>query len=286
MTPSIVNRPCFAFHPHETVGKGFTRILEQMASLAVVVAQDSQGKLSDSVHNTRVLIKRLRALLWFASPTISPSKMNRAKASLQKASHLLATHRDLVVTRAILQMLSRKTSNLAYRKKLIQLSNQSTDTPATHAKTVQALLQAAAILLKTIKTLKRHLRNHSHWPIASKRVSQAFHATKKAGKRALKSDNPAQFHVWRKRAKRLLYLLHLTQGAPDRGTSPLIARIDEIQAKLGDYHDSVVVEDHFRKNPPDGATPLLIRHSVKLLETRKHHLREDVQMIARHIKSI
>ncbi len=286
MTPSIVNHPFFAFHPHETVEKGFKRILEQMSALAVMVAQHSQEKLSDSVHSTRVLIKRLRALLWFASPTLSPSKMNRAKASLQKASHLLATHRDLVVTRAILQMLSRKTSNLAYRKKLIQLSNESTDTTATHAKTVQALLQAVAILLKTIKTLKLHLKKHSHWPTASKRVSQAFLATNEARKRALKSHNPAKFHDWRKKAKRLLYLLQLTQVASETHISRLIARVDEIQAKLGDYHDSVVVQEHFRMNPPEGATPLLIRHSLKLLETRKQHLRSAVQKIARHIKSI
>ena len=286
MTPSIVNRPCFAFHPHETVEKGFMRILKQMAALAVVVAQPSKGKLSDSVHNTRVLIKRLRALLWFASPTISQSKMNRAKASLQKASHLLATHRDLVVTRSILQMLSRKTSNRTYRKKLIEISNESTDTPATYAKTVQALLQAAAILLETIKTLERHLEKHSHWPTAAKRVSQAFVATKKAGKRALKSHGPAQFHEWRKKTKRLLYLLQLTQIFLDTRTSRLIAKVDEIQAKLGDYHDSVVVQDHFQKNPPDGATPLLIIHSLKLLETRKHHLREEVQTIARQSESI
>ena len=110
------------------------RILDQIAAQAAIVAQHSDGKLSTSVHNTRVLIKRLRAFLWFVSPTVSSSKMNRAKASLQKASHLLATHRDLVVTRSILQMLSRKTSNLGYRKKLIQISNESTDTPATYAK--------------------------------------------------------------------------------------------------------------------------------------------------------
>ena len=286
MAPSIVNRPSFAFHPHEAVEKGFIRILEQIAALVVIVSQHSQGKLSNSVHNTRVLIKRLRALLWFASPTISQSKMNRAKASLQKASHLLATNRDLVVTRAIFQMLSRKTSNLAYRPTLIRISNESTDTPATYAKTVQALLHAASIILKTIKTLELHLKHCSHWPKAAKRVSQAFHASRKAGKRALGSDSPSQFHEWRKKTKRLLYLLQLTQVAPDTRRSRLIARVDEIQAKLGDYHDSVIAEDHFQKNPQDGAAPLLIKHSLKLLEARRQHLRSDVQKIAKHIKSI
>jgi len=286
MAPSLVNRPSFAFHPHETVQKGFIRILEQMAALAVFVAQQSHAKLSDSVHKMRVLIKRLRALLWFAAPALSSSKMHRAKASLRKASHLLAAHRDLVMTRSILQTLARKTSHLAHRKALIRISNESTDTPATYAKNEQALLQAVAIFLKTIKTLGLHLKTNSHWPKATKRVAQAFLATKKAGKMALKNGDPAQFHEWRKKAKRLLYLLQLSQVAPDTRITRLIAKIDALQEKLGHYHDNVVVQDHLQKNPSVKTAPLLIRHSLKLLEARKYHLREDVQTIAEHIKPI
>lgn len=283
MAASIASLPSLAFQPDEAVEKGFVRILEQLAGCAAVIAPRSPRKLADSVHNARVLIKRLRAYLWFAKPAFSLSELTQAKSSFQVASHLLAAQRDLVVTRSILQMLSRKTSNITYRKTLIRLSRNSSGTAILHGETIQTLGQVAAILLQTIKEIIARVKVHSQWPATSDRMTQAFDATKKAGKRALKHDDPAQFHVWRKRAKRLLYLLQLTQTAPCKPPVRLLERVDVLQEKLGDYHDSVVVQDHLQKKTPDKATPLLVRHSVNLLKKRKRHLREDVRKIAKQI---
>ena len=283
MATSIAILPPLAFHPNEAVEKGFVRILEQLAGCVAVIVPRSPRKLADSVHNARVLIKRLRAYLWFAKPVFSLSEMTQAKSSFQIASHLLAAQRDLVVTRSILQMLSRKTRNLPYRKTLIRLSRNSNATAIIHGETIQTLGQVAAILHKTIIEILAHVKAHSRWPATSDRMTQAFHATKKAGKRALKRDDPAQFHVWRKRAKRLLYLLQLTQTAPCKPPVRLLERVDVLQEKLGDYHDSVVVQDHLQKKAPDKATSQLVRHSVNLLEKRKRHLREDVRKIAKQI---
>ncbi len=283
MAASIAVPPFLVFHPNEAAAEGFVRILEQLAGRAAGIVPRSPRKLADSVHNARVLIKRLRAYLWFAKPAFSSSEMTQAKSSLQRASHLLAAQRDLVVTRSILQMLSRKTHNLPYRKTLIRLSRNSTGTAIIHGKTVQTLRHVAAILHETIKEMEAHVKSHSQWPVTSYRMTQAFHATKKVGERALKHDDPGQFHVWRKRAKRLLYLLQLTQTAPCKRTARLLERVDELQEKLGDYHDSVVVQDHLQKEAPDKATPQLVRHSVNLLEKRKRHLREDVREIAKQI---
>jgi len=283
MAASIASLPSLAFQPDEAIEKGFVRILEQLAGCAAVIAPRSPRKLADSVHNARVLIKRLRAYLWFAKPAFSLSELTQAKSSFQVASHLLAAQRDLVVTRSILQMLSRKTSNITYRKTLIRLSRNSSGTAILHGETIQTLGQVAAILLQTIKEIIARVKVHSQWPATSDRMTQAFDATKKAGKRALKHDDPAQFHVWRKRAKRLLYLLQLTQTAPCKRTARLLERVDKLQEKLGDYHDSVVVQDHLQKKTPDKATPLLVRHSVNLLKKRKRHLREDVRKIAKQL---
>jgi len=68
MAASIASLPSLAFQPDEAVEKGFVRILEQLAGCAAVIAPRSPRKLADSVHNARVLIKRLRAYLWFAKP--------------------------------------------------------------------------------------------------------------------------------------------------------------------------------------------------------------------------
>jgi hypothetical protein len=62
-----------------------------------------------------------------------------------------------------------------------------------------------AILLATIRQFERRAKIKSKWPSCSDRLAQAFLAVQRAGKEALNSDYAAQFHDWRKKAKRLLF---------------------------------------------------------------------------------
>ena len=274
----------FAFQPGEEVERGFFRALEEMAIEGRRIEQMSHGTAAESVHGTRVLIKRLRALLWFASPAFSASALERPKTDLRKASHLLAAERELAVMRFQLEALARKTSKSADRNALLRLAHAQDSHSATFARPERSLRHAAAIVLTTIRELKQKTNGGSHWPSVSKRLAKAFRALEKAGKKALRGADPVQFHDWRKRAKRLLYQLQLTQDDGDKRTVQTIDRVDQLQQKLGDYHDAVIVQDCLQKYPPDEISTRLVRHSVHLLEKRKHRLRKKVRKIAGHIK--
>jgi CHAD domain-containing protein len=232
-----------------------------------------------------VLIKWLRALLWFAGPVFSSSEMNRAKSHLRRASHLLASERELVVMQSILVRLAQKSEDSAYRRALARIANaedsQQTSTQNPH----QSLRQAMAILLATIRQFERRAKSKSKWPSCSDRLARAFLAVQKARKEALNSDDAAQFHDWRKKAKRLLFQLQLTQAVPGQRMARTIKRVDKLQEKLGDYHDCVIAQDRLRKNPPFEVPPRVVRRTMDLLEIRKHHLRNEARQIARHIKS-
>lgn len=275
----------FAFKPDEKVDQGFLRVLEQLTIQACRITRHSHSMVSDPVHDARVLIKRLRALLWFASPAFSTPEMNRAKSHLREASQLLAAQRDLVVMRSILQMLSRKTRNSCYRKTLVRIARGQDHRQPFPDKTDRSLPQAVAIILATIKQIKKKAKISFDWPSSSDRLAQAFLATKKSGKKALHGDDPAQFHDWRKKAKRLLYQLQLAQADPSKRMAHIIKGIDKLQEKLGDYHDSVIAQDRLRKMLPEKIEPLLLRHSLNLLEKRKNRLRIKVRKIANYIKS-
>jgi len=274
----------FAFQPHEKVEQGFVRVLEQLAIQARRLTQHAHRILPESVHDTRVLIKYLQALLWFARPAFSSSEMNRANSHLRKASHLLAAQRELVVIRSILKKLSRKTANPAYRNALARIVNALDSRQAMTKTSDQPLRQAAAILLKTIKHIKLRAKINSRWPSPSDRLAQAFLATKKSGEKALANEDATRFHDWRKKAKRLLYQLQLTQAVPGKRMRHTINQVDKLQEKLGDYHDCVIAQNRLQRNLFDEVTPRVVRHTVDLLQERKHRLRKKVRKIARHIK--
>ncbi len=273
-----------AFHPDEKVARGFVRVLGEMVIQARILARPSRRTSVESVHDMRLLIKRLRALLWLASPAFASSALHQSKSRLREASHQLAAQRELVVMRAILEGLARETGKAADRKTLLRLAHAQSSQSAITAK-VEPLRQAAAIVLKTINELQLETKDNAHWPSPSERLAKAFRASEKAGKKALRGKDPAQFHDWRKRAKRLLYQLQLTHGDADKRMAKTIARVDQLQDKLGDYQDSVMAQDHLQKYPPGEIARRLVRQSVRLLEKRKHRLRKKVRKLARHLKN-
>ena len=284
MTSTTFAPSPFTFKPDEKVDHGFLRVLGQMANRTRSLTRHSHGILSEAVHEIRILIKQLRALLWFASPIFSPMEVNRGKAHLRKASQLLAAQRDQSVMRSVLEELSHQTSNSTYRKTLFRIAHAQDSRQDITVKSGQSLQQAAAILLMTIQQLKEQAKSHSRWPSVADRLDRAFLATKKAGGKALHAKDPARFHDWRKKAKRLFYQLQLTQAVPGKRMRHTISRVDKLQEMLGDYHDSVIVEDRLRKHLADKITPLLLRKTVNLLKKRKNRLRKKVRKIAKCIK--
>jgi CHAD domain-containing protein len=274
-----------SFQPDETIKRGFLRMLDQRALQARCLVRRPHGPQPESVHETRVLIKWLRALLWFARPAFSSGNMERVKANLRRASHLLAPERDLVVMRSILKRLSQNAVHSAYRKALARIVNTRNCWQAKNGDPGQSLREAAGILLTTVEQIKRAAKTNSRWPSCSHRFAQAFTAVHKSGKEALKSGDSTQFHDWRKKAKRLLFQLQLTQAVPGNRLSRAIQQVNQLQAELGDYHDCVIVQDCLQKGHPIEVPPPVMKHTVDLLELRKSHLRKEVRQIAKQIES-
>jgi CHAD domain-containing protein len=265
----------FAFQTDDDLGPGFVHVLEQMAIEAGRILDSPRGTLSESVHEIRVLVKHLRALLWFASPVFSSSEMELSKSRLRKASRLLAAQRDFAVMQSILVQLSRKTSNSTFRKTIVRMAQAKDSQQSAVGKPDGSLRKAVAILLATIKDLKRYAKIKTIWPSCADRLTQALHGEK-----------AAQFHDWRKKTQRLLYQLQLTQRAPGKRMTHTILQVDKLQEELGEYHDSVVAQDRLQQNAPDKTPARLLRHCAHLLEKRKHRLRKKVRKIAGQLKMI
>ena len=275
---------CFAFRPDEKLGHGFARVLGHIAMKARRLRRHAHGTRATSIHGTRILIKYLRALLCFTQPTFSASEIHRARSELRRAAHLLSAQRELVVMRSTLKRLSRKTANSQYRKALTRIVNGQQSQQTITEKPDQSLQQAIAILLTTIKRFKRSAKSKSSWPSCSDKLVQSFQAVKTSGKRALKSEDGARFHDWRKNAKRFLYHLQLTQPVPGRRMMRAIKRVDRLQEKLGDHHDCVIAQERLRKNPPADVPRRFVRHTLELLERRKTRLRKRAREITKLIR--
>jgi CHAD domain-containing protein len=276
----------YAFQPDEKISRGFVRMLGEISVLARGLTQRAGEPAGELIHEGRLLIKRTRALLWFARPAFNSAIYSRTLTQLRRASGLLAGQRDLTVMQATLEDLGRKTSKALDRAAVAQIFRSLTGKPAAGEAPEEALRQtlqeAMKILCRSVNALKRSAANRKQaaWPSPSGRLAAAFRAIHRAGKKARRTGEDVDFHAWRKKAKRLLYQLELTQAESGRRMARVMKRVGKLQDTLGAFHDGVVIEDRLRRWLP---LPSSARRVLRLLEKRKAGLRKRAEKIARRL---
>jgi CHAD domain-containing protein len=277
----------YSFQPDEKIKDGAVRILGEISVQGRGLTRHSREPLGELIHEGRLLIKRVRALLWFGRPALDSAAYARARTRLRKAAGLLADQRDLEVTHVTLEELARKASpNARDRAALTQITRSLVRNSAASGASKKALRQmlgkAMRILCQSVAQIKRSAASRAAaWPSSSERVAKVFRATLQAGKKARRTGKDVDFHEWRKKAKRLLYQLELTQVEPGRRMTRIIKRVGKLQDKLGAYHDGVVVVDRIRQVVPLSASA---RRVLRLLEKRKARLRKKARRIARRMQ--
>lgn len=275
----------YAFQPDEKVRDGVVRLLGEISIRGRGLAGRSREPMGELIHKGRLLIKRVRALLWFARPALGLAVYTRARARARKASGLLASQRDFAVMQATLEELARKASKSRDRAALVQVSrsliSHSTAGRAEKKALRQTLQKTMEILCRSVVEIKRSAASRRAWSSPSVRLEKAFHATRRAGKKARRTGENVDFHSWRKKAKRLLYQLELMQAGMGRQMACVMKRVEKLQDKLGAYHDGVVVEERLRQMLPLSASA---RRVLYLIEKRKARLRKKTEKVARRVE--
>ena len=274
----------YVFPPDETARRGWVRVLSAISVRARGLARRSREPAAESIHDLRLLIKRVRALLWFARPALAAPVAERARTRLRRAARLLAGQRDRAVMQATLEKLAKKASDDRDRAAVAHVFRSLVQDPAAGGAGEKSprstLRKAVGILCRAVDELKRRAADRAGWPSPGKRLAKAFHATRKAGKKARRTGKDTDFHAWRKKTKTLLYQLELTQAEPGGRMARVLKRVANLQDTLGAYHDCVVVEEQLRRMLP---LPLAARRVADLLGKRKVHLRKRACPIARRL---
>ena len=264
----------YTISSEESIGTGLVQILRRIAAhLGKLPKQPGEN----SLHEVRTTIKLLRTLLWLAKPALPAAAVNAIKIELHQAAEKLAGPRDAKVLHITLGNLVQEATSEKQKKALRQASEKLDPLigrASISAKNWRSSLQMAQ---RAIRDFERGVAAVPVWKSPQRRLRQAFKATAQARRIALKGDNDLAFHSWRKKAKRLYYLLLILDPHPGRKINQLITRVDKIQYRLGDYHDLAVLESKLRKKRPERQ----VRKPVlKLLQKRKRRLadRADIKI--------
>ncbi len=262
--------------------ENFAHVLRVISSRARDLAGDLHEPASEALHELRLLVKRTRALLWFARPVMAGALHSHLKLKLRQAAQLLAGQRDRRAAEVTLEKVSSKAGGARERAAIgrarAALSPKATGS-AVHQRSA-SFDHSAKILCTAVEAFARAVERSSEWPSSRKRTTKAFRAMGKAGRKARRSLENADFHNWRKKTKRLLYLLELRASGSSKRETRLRKRLDELQEVLGEDHDCVVAAEQI------GAAQVrraFARPVAKLLARRQQRLRGRLKKLARRL---
>jgi CHAD domain-containing protein len=274
----------FTLSWHKQSADSFARVLRRIATRAHSLAGDARFSAEEAIHEVRLLIKRVRALLWFARPSLARTLESEARTQLRKAAQLLAGHRDLQAAQTTFEKMLKEVDTDRAREAVEKTSQsllERNGTPEANAR--QKTEQAVKMLCAELDDFAQAVERSAKWPSATKRTEKAFRSMRKTGRKARRTRDNADFHAWRKKAKRLLYLLELRDGSAGQRGKRLLERVNELQSTLGDDHDCVVTAGQIPVQPDAKEAA---RAVAKLLGERQRRLRKKSRKLARRIEAV
>lgn len=210
------------------------------------------GEDTEALHDMRVAVRRLRALLRAFGEGFPAAARRRFDAELRWLGQVLGSVRDLDVQ---LAQLTKDAAAAPPRQRvgLEGLRNYLGDERARRRAQMLEALESPRYL-ELIAGLDRFAARPARRggsvpgaaPVAAagrRAIRKAYKRLVKRGDKARAEPTPEDLHELRIRAKRVRYLLEFVSDLSGKLGARLVRRVVRLQDLLGDYHDAVVAAD-------------------------------------------
>jgi inorganic triphosphatase YgiF len=231
-----------------TRGQAFFRLATDI--LAQILVQSEAVRLHrrpEAVHQTRVALRRLRALISLFASILAGPDLAAVKASLKSVTQALGPARDLDVLIADLSRLDPAPQVLIatlseQQGEAYDAACQMIETPEFGVAMVSILRFLESGAWRTATALQGHRRDRSVAKHARKTLKRLRQALKRQG-RGLIAMSPPQMHALRIRAKKLRYGLEMFASLYPRqepARQAVLKTVRSLQDQLGAANDKAV----------------------------------------------
>lgn len=264
------------FRVDESVRDGLARISSELIQRALERIEGGGKNRAEDLHQVRVTVKRLRALLRLARPVISEAFCARENRRLKRVADRLAFFRDTTVARHTLGSLAKRVADdrsaAALELVLARFVEHSPHPGRFRARREQALRYAATALLEAKQSFENMLVPAEDWEAVGPGLQKVYGRARHRMLRALTYQTPAAFHEWRKQVKYLYYQLQMLGSISPKRLETMVGRLRKLEDWLGVDHDLAVLErllgdgreQYGGKRPVKCVLACLVRQSKKL----------------------
>jgi CHAD domain-containing protein len=243
----------YCFTNHETVPEGMKRMACEQLDKAIAQTKPTAKRRDEAIHDARVSIKKLRALLRLAQS----KRMNHVFAKELKcyrdAGRLFSEMRDAAVMVEALDKLVEHYAEQLTPKAFAELRK-----PFVRTLNRQYFHKNKA-LAEMARTLKSARRRVAKWSLDDDGFCAVRQGLKHSYKKGLVGMGRVQtepcvetYHKWRKRVKELWYQVRLLKSTWPATVKQLADELEQLADYLSDDHDLAILRQRVLHRIPVG----------------------------------
>ncbi len=280
----------FQLRQRESVQDGILRIANALHEHSQTQAKTvrSTDELSSIVHETRLSLKRARALVRLLRPTLGTRVADALNRRLRLAAQRLAGARDATVALTVLDQLRRKRPaadseavDQVRSRAAASAEAQTRDTPPID----QGLARARTALRSLVLALEKTPWKRRGWAALEAGLEAGYRRARKRFRKARQTSEDPAFHDWRTATKSLLYQLAFLRPMATRRLERLIQDLDALQKILGDANDLATLAQKLAGNPDLYGDEPAVERTGTLLKTRQQRLLKSAVKQGRQVYS-
>jgi CHAD domain-containing protein len=280
-----VKVPQLVFCRNESVDARLRRIVDELIKSAIACIEEPSREREEDLHQVRLAIKRLRAILRLLQPLVSKTFFKRENARLRSAARRLARLRDLAVARRTLEQVTDKLASHSQDAAVQEVFESFlAQTPASShydEDRETALRHAARALAQTHRAFHALSLPDRGWKTIEPGLKKLYRQNRTWMKCASSSDKDEDFHEWRKRVKYYFYLLKmLTPMWPSR-LGKTVKHLDCLQDKLGKDHDLAVLKSFLVKHLSNPGYRTPVGQVIQYLKKRSAKFRKQSRALGK-----
>lgn len=270
----------YRFKIDEPVEKGFRRIAcaQIDVALAELAGPDIGAK---GVHEYRKALKRLRALVRLATPSLAPGEGKRCVKSIGDIARLVSGRRDEAVLRETIDGLAGESGSTAANVLAPWRAHLAADRAAISRIDPQSITQMRIMLHDEVKFLMRAKVRHRGFSALKGGLESSYRRARTTLKDACREPSDESFHTFRKAVQwHWRHMSLLARAWPDE-YAVRVGAARELSQILGDDHDlaalitATIQADDFSADQKEAI--------VELCLARQRELRDSVEPRARRL---
>jgi CHAD domain-containing protein len=241
----------YRFKEHETVPDGIKRIALELIDKTIEQTKP-QGNRDKVIHDTRVIFKKLRALLRLTRMKNNAETFRHEDACFRNAGRRLSRVRDTTAMIEALDKLTERYADQFERGAFAELRK-----PFIRTRRTQQADKNEAIA-EAVRVLESARSRVADWPIDDEGFSSLREGLKRTYKKGCTcmwhvgtKPSVENFHEWRKRVKDLWYQVRLLSPLWPGVLKDLANEVGRLADCLSDDHDLAILRQAVLRRPSD-----------------------------------